>query len=92
MGPLFLVDVVNNHTCRLRRELGLDPMAEYVQSDPPETVLLTSRDAAALLAVCEKTLWTLREDGKIAAVQLGRAIRYSKRDLLAFIEQSSAAK
>lgn len=53
--------------------------------------LLKSRDAAALLAVCEKTLWTLKKNGEIRAVHFGRAVRYAIADLEAFIAKRSSA-
>jgi len=55
--------------------------------------LLTARDAAQRLAVCEKTLWNLsRPRGPIAVVRIGRAVRYAVSDLEAFIrEQTTSA-
>ena len=56
----------------------------------PAPLLLTCREAAAALQVCEKTLWTLTRDGKLPAVRIGRSVRYSVDDLRRFIEASKA--
>lgn len=43
--------------------------------------LLTSRQTAELLAISERTLWTLTRDGTIPAVRLGRSVRYRSIDI-----------
>ena len=43
--------------------------------------LLKPADAAQLLAISERTLWTLTKEGKIPCVRLGRSVRYSVEDL-----------
>jgi excisionase family DNA binding protein len=48
-------------------------------------LLLTPRDAAKALAISERTLWTLTNDGKIPHKRIGRAVRYSVADLQAWI-------
>jgi excisionase family DNA binding protein len=62
-------------------------------SNPPEAIgvrlpamLLTPRDAAKALAICEKTLWSLTQRGELQAVKIGRSVRYDPRDLAAFID------
>ena len=52
-------------------------MAEQTDSQP----LATPREAAQLLSVSERTLWTLTSDGKIPHVRIGRCKRYDRRDL-----------
>jgi excisionase family DNA binding protein len=54
-------------------------------------LLLRPRDAAAALAVCEKTLWTLTDRGEIPVVKIGRAVRYDPRDLSAWIDRQKTA-
>jgi excisionase family DNA binding protein len=58
---------------------------------PAAPLLLTARQAAAALQVCEKTLWTLTRDGKLPAVRIGRAVRYDVADVRRFIEAAKAA-
>jgi hypothetical protein len=57
----------------------------------PETLpplLLTARDAARLLAVCEKTLYLLTQPrGPLPVVRIGRGVRYDMRDLERFVNQ-----
>jgi predicted DNA-binding transcriptional regulator AlpA len=63
-------------------------------SEPQPTAanrLLKSPEAAAFLAICEKTLWTLKKNGEIRAVYFGRAVRYAIADLEAFIAKRSSA-
>jgi excisionase family DNA binding protein len=48
--------------------------------------LLTPRQAAEMLAVCERTLWDLTHRKKeIPCVRIGRAVRYDEADLRAWI-------
>lgn len=54
---------------------------------PAEPMLLTIRQTAAALQVCEKTLWALTRAGRLPAVHVtGRAVRYDVADVRAFIE------
>jgi excisionase family DNA binding protein len=48
-------------------------------------LLLTPREAAAALAISERTLWDLTDRGIICAVKIGRAVRYDPADLASFI-------
>jgi len=51
-------------------------------------LLLTPREAAKTLSVCEKTLWTWTEPrGPIPAVRFGKAVRYSHAALARFIAE-----
>jgi hypothetical protein len=53
-------------------------------------LLLTARDAAQRLAVCEKTLWNLSQPrGPIPVVRIGRAVRYAVADLELFIRDQT---
>jgi excisionase family DNA binding protein len=38
---------------------------------------LSPREAAKALGICERTLWTLTQQGKIPCVRFNRAVRYS---------------
>jgi excisionase family DNA binding protein len=53
----------------------------------PQKLLVSSREAAKILAISERTLWTLTKIGRIPFVQIGGAKRYAIADLLRFIEQ-----
>jgi excisionase family DNA binding protein len=49
-------------------------------------LLMTAREAAKALAVCEKTLWSMTVPrGPLPSVRLGRSVRYAVADLHAFV-------
>ena len=50
-----------------------------------DKLLLTAREAARMLSVSERTLWTLTHEGAIPAVRIGRRVLYSPADLEHFI-------
>ena len=63
-----------------------------MDAKPPEVplrLLLTAKEAAAALGVCEKTLWSLTEPrGSIQCIRIGRAVRYDPRDLTMWIDNA----
>jgi len=62
--------------------LPLEPGPKVTQ------LLLSQREAARTLGICEKTLWSVTAPrGSIPVVRIGRGIRYSPDDLRAWIEQ-----
>jgi len=59
------------------------------RTDSPK-LLLTPREAAETLSVCEKSLWSLTAPrGPIKCVRLGRSVRYSIEALREFVAQQS---
>jgi excisionase family DNA binding protein len=48
--------------------------------------LLTVREAADLLRISERTLFTLTKNHEIPSVRVGRGVRYDERDLARWIE------
>ena len=50
-----------------------------------EPLLVTSRQAAAMLSVSERTLWSITASGRLPRIQLRRAVRYSVDDLRSYI-------
>ena len=55
--------------------------------------LLTSKQASAYLAVCERKLWELTKQRRITAVKIGcRCIRYDVSDLDGFIQAAKGVK
>ena len=48
--------------------------------------LLTVREAADVLRISERTLWTLTKQGLIRSVRVGRGVRYDQSDLAEWIE------
>ena len=53
-----------------------------------EPLLLTPKEAAKALSVCERTLYELTKTGELPAVRIGRAVRYDVGDLRAWIERA----
>jgi excisionase family DNA binding protein len=53
--------------------------------------LLNAREAAKTLGISERKLWDLAHRGKIPCVRIDRAIRYSLRDLEAWIEEQTSS-
>ena len=56
-----------------------------------EPLLLTVPETARALGVCSKTLWSLTRSGRLRACRIGRAVRYDRRDVLAFIEAAKGS-
>lgn len=44
-------------------------------------LLVPSRDAAQMLAISERTLWQLRQNGEIPFLRIGKLVRYPVADL-----------
>lgn len=50
-------------------------------------LLMKPRDAAKALGISERSLWSISEPrGDIPVVRIGRSVRYSVRDLEAWID------
>jgi len=49
--------------------------------------LLTVKETAKYLAICERTVWFMIKEQKIPAIRFGRIIRFDKRDLDEFIDR-----
>jgi excisionase family DNA binding protein len=54
--------------------------------------LLTARQVAELLGLCERTLFDLTKRGKLPVVRIGRAVRYDPMDVAAFIQASKTGE
>ncbi|MEZ6104797.1 MAG: helix-turn-helix domain-containing protein [Pirellulaceae bacterium] len=48
--------------------------------------LLRPREAAQWLKISERSLWTLTQRGDVDAIRIGRSVRYTITDLVAFVE------
>jgi excisionase family DNA binding protein len=55
------------------------------QTQPTAPRLLSVKEAAAFMQVCERTLWGWTDRGELPAVRFGRVKRYVLADLEAFI-------
>lgn len=48
--------------------------------------LLTVRETAKTLSLCERKVWSLVAGGEIPAVRIGRAVRFDPTDLRTWID------
>jgi len=49
-------------------------------------LLISRPEAAAALAVCEKTIYNMVQNGDLPEIKIGKSVRYSVDDLKAWIE------
>ena len=59
----------------------------HVGAAPASPLLVDTREAAWLLCVSPRTLWTLADTGQIPRLKIGKAVRFDVRDLVAWIER-----
>ena len=50
--------------------------------------VMTAKEAAEFLRLGTRKLWELTATRKIRAAKIGRAVRYDRRDLVAYLEQA----
>jgi len=53
-----------------------------------DKLLLTPREAAKSLSICERTLYGLSKSGELRLVRIGRSVRYDVNDLRAWIDRT----
>lgn len=56
-----------------------------VNLDSMGTLLVTTRTAAQLLCLSERTIWSLANSGTLRSVKIGRAVRFSTDDLRTWV-------
>ena len=49
--------------------------------------LLKPREAAAVLAISESSLWRLADAGELPRIRVGHAVRFAPADLAEFVER-----
>ena len=54
-------------------------------TDGGGAILLKSKEAASLLGISERKLWTMTNCGEIPSVRLGKSVRYRRQTLEAFV-------
>lgn len=60
------------------------------QPDAVSKLLVSEAEAAKLLGLCPRTLFALRQQGRLRFLRVGRVIRYSVADLREFIAAETA--
>jgi excisionase family DNA binding protein len=68
----------------------LIPFAERLEEQQAGDLakLLTIREAAAHLAISDRSLWTIMQQGHIRCVRIGRSLRFDPADLRRYIERN----
>ena len=51
-------------------------------------MLISPREAAKALSICERTLYSMTKRGEIPAVHIGRCVRYDPEALKSWIKKS----
>ena len=62
-------------------------MQALVRGESPPRLLLTEREAARALAVSPRTIWSLADSGQLPVVRIGRAKRYTLRDIESLVQR-----
>ena len=57
-----------------------------------DLLLWTSRQAAKALAISERKLWDLTNEGAIPCIRIGRAVRYDPGDIRSWIAFHNSSK
>jgi hypothetical protein len=73
----------------MRLKRGLTMLAP---NNKPEPLLVSSRDAAAMLSISERKLWTLTNRGDLPRIKVDRTVRYAVDDLRNFIDRQRAGQ
>lgn len=66
---------------------GHHALRSELHRGPAPRLLVSEREAASMLSICPRSLWTLRTAGEIPHVRVGRSVRYAVADLEQWIEQ-----
>jgi len=75
------VDIKN-----MRKKMIIIPKkAEEQTQQAQPLVAVGAKEAARLLSISERSLWTLTKDGKIHAARVGRKLLYSVDELKRFV-------
>lgn len=57
---------------------------------PADALLVDAREAARMLSISTRTLWSLTDCGEIPCVRIGRSVRYSVEALRGWIDAQQA--
>lgn len=74
----------------LSKSDGSNAQGAVIPTSFDDRLLVCSRDAARLLSISERTLWSLVNRGEIMCIRIGTCKRYSLSALEAFIASRSS--
>jgi predicted DNA-binding transcriptional regulator AlpA len=63
-----------------------------MMTEKSTSLLVNSRDAAQLLSISERSLWTHMKSGSLPHVRIGRSVRYDIVDLREWIDDQKQKK
>jgi excisionase family DNA binding protein len=69
---------------------SLEFLAMLTTAPTPNALLVDVREAARMLSISTRTLWSLTDSGEIPAVRIGRSVRYSVATLRDWINHREA--
>lgn len=61
-------------------------MSKTIDPNKNDELLVSAANAAGLLSICPRTLWTLTNEGKVPHVRIGRRVMYSRTALRKWIQ------
>jgi len=62
------------------------PQDAWLANQPSTVLLVDKKEAAAMLKVCDKTLWNLHTTGRMPKpIRIGSAVRWSYEELRAWV-------
>ncbi|MFN3152117.1 helix-turn-helix domain-containing protein [Bremerella sp.] len=64
-------------------------MSSPSKQPPDERFLISAAEAAELLSISPRTLWTLTQSGEISTVRIGRRVMYSPSVLRRWVRERS---
>ena len=66
-------------------------MTTHQRNESSKPLMVTYRQAAELLGVCERSVWKLVKENELKPVRIGRSVRIPLAEIERFIEVQSAA-
>ena len=63
----------------------------HQRTEEQKPLMVTYRQAAELLGVCERSVWKLVDENELKAVRIDRSVRIPVAELERFINERSAA-
>jgi excisionase family DNA binding protein len=90
-GSSERVEVIRITSARFAACKEARPM--ITTNEPPTTLtpLMTVREAADVLRISERTLWSLTNAGELPSVRVGRSVRYDPIDVATWIASRKTA-
>ena len=59
---------------------------ETTETSPSKPLLLSVREVAAILGICERTVWRLHDSNQMPqCIRLGRSVRWRRSDIEAWV-------